>query len=120
MTNPHAEWLAKLADFIRDVLSPSEYQRLKFCAEMLEALDGRPAEPSEHPAVDLLRQWLLASDDFDDVTWARQVRDLVEDGTMPTLKSSEHPFRANCTCPSDTELDPRCQIGFPHPWHRAP
>lgn len=45
MTNPHAEWLAKLADFIRDALSPSEYQRLKFCAEMLEALDGRPSEP---------------------------------------------------------------------------
>lgn len=52
-------------------------------------------EPSEHPAVHLLRQWLLASHDFDDVTWARQVRDLVEDGTMPTLKSGEHPAAAH-------------------------
>jgi hypothetical protein len=49
------------------------------------------AQPPEHPAVDLLRQWLLAGTDWDDATWIRQVRDLVEDGTMPPSKSPAEP-----------------------------
>lgn len=30
-----------------------------------------------------------------------------------------HLLRVACTCPSDTELDPRCFVAFPHPWHAA-
>lgn len=49
-------------------------------------------EPTaEHPAVGLLRQWLLADASWDDETWIRQVRDLVEDGTSPALKSEADP-----------------------------
>jgi hypothetical protein len=34
-------------------------------------------------AISLLREWLLASDNFDMDSWVRKVRDLVEDGTIP-------------------------------------
>lgn len=66
------------------------------CVECHHELRKHPAwrrtpETREHPAVDLLRQWLLAGSDFDDVTWARQVRDLVEDGTPPSMKAGACP-----------------------------
>lgn len=55
MTNPHAEWLRKLATAISDVLSPSERQRMEHCANELERLSANQPLLSDR-ADELIRE----------------------------------------------------------------
>lgn len=78
---------SKKQDIVARLRDPnSEYDQISIdcddAADEIERLRAAETHDCEGPALSLLRQWLLASSDWDMDSWVKRVRDLVEDGTV--------------------------------------